>query len=262
MVKSNPSPDDYSDTNQNSPRDPSTTAEIPSTGAIANEEDALVELNTDTIDSNQFNGSDIYTNQDPSSNPSSNQGSCPNSNQASNSDTIIDSTAATDEEKNDEDKNIEDDMDSKIDECEYKDMKAEDLDKNEDDDSKKSDETAENKCEGKSKDSAEGKAEAKEVSNVKANGHSNGKPSDKSLNYYKSLSGKIRKFGSSYVFKQENIKSYTDTFGIDYKIGDHVYMDINKPNQPFAIACVLDFKLVIDWAVFRNGKGLLYQSEG
>ena len=26
---------------------------------------------------------------------------------------------------------------------------------------------------------------------------------------------------------------------------DHVYMDINKPNQPFAIACVLDFKLVI-----------------
>lgn len=46
------------------------------------------------------------------------------------------------------------------------------------------------------------------------------------------------------MFKQENIKSYTDTFGIDYKIGDHVYMDINKPNQPFAIACVLDFKLV------------------
>ncbi len=81
MVKSNPSPDDYSDTNQNSPRDPSATAEIPSTGAIANEEDALVESNTDTIDSNQFNGSDIYTNQDPSSNPSSNQGSCPNSNQ-------------------------------------------------------------------------------------------------------------------------------------------------------------------------------------
>ena len=25
---------------------------------------------------------------------------------------------------------------------------------------------------------------------------------------------------------------------------DHVYMDINKPNQPFAIACVLDFKTV------------------
>lgn len=25
-----------------------------------------------------------------------------------------------------------------------------------------------------------------------------------------------------------------------------MYMDINKPNQPFAIACVLDFKLVID----------------
>ena len=41
----------------------------------------------------------------------------------------------------------------------------------------------------------------------------------KSLTYYKSLSDKIRKFGSSYVFKQENIKSYTDTFGIDYKIG-------------------------------------------
>lgn len=30
---------------------------------------------------------------------------------------------------------------------------------------------------------------------------------------------------------------------------DHVYMDINKPNQPFAIACVLDFKLVIDFGI-------------
>ncbi len=60
---------------------------------------------------------------------------------------------------------------------------------------------------------------------AKTNGSSNGTSmmnsvkSDKSLSYYRSLSGKIRKFGSSYVFKQENIKSYTDTFGIVYKIG-------------------------------------------
>lgn len=57
--------------------------------------------------------------------------------------------------------------------------------------------------------------------------------------------GKIRKAGANYVFKQENIKSYTDTHGIVYNVNDHVYMDINKPNEPFAIACVLDFKLVI-----------------
>ncbi len=57
--------------------------------------------------------------------------------------------------------------------------------------------------------------------------------------------GKMRKAGANYVFKQENIKSYTDTHGIVYNVNDHVYMDINKPNEPFAIACVLDFKLVI-----------------
>lgn len=46
------------------------------------------------------------------------------------------------------------------------------------------------------------------------------------------------------TFKEENIQSYTDANGILYKVSDYVYMDINKPNQPFAIACILDFKLV------------------
>jgi arginine-glutamic acid dipeptide repeat-containing protein len=53
--------------------------------------------------------------------------------------------------------------------------------------------------------------------------------------------GRPRKTG--YTFKEENIKLYTDTNGVAYRVGDHVYMDINKPNQPFAIACVLDFKM-------------------
>ena len=48
----------------------------------------------------------------------------------------------------------------------------------------------------------------------------------------------------TYNFKEENLKSYTDANGVVYKTGEHVYMDINKPNQPFAIAAVLDFKLV------------------
>lgn len=201
MIKTTPSPD-YLESNQDSLSDPVTTA-VP----IVEEASGMLESNSlDAIDLNQY-GSDMM-NQEPSSNPSSNQGSCPNSNQASNSDTIIDSTAATDEEKNEDDKNIDDDVDD------YKDgVKAED------EDSKKSDETAESKSEGSKSKTENAKAEAKEISHVKANGNCSGKPSDKTLNYYKSLSGKIRKFGSSYVFKQENIKSYTDTFGIDYKIG-------------------------------------------
>jgi hypothetical protein len=79
-----------------------------------------------------------------------------------------------------------------------------------------------------SKQTAVVKSESMSIS-VKANGVSNGTSvlsntkSEKSLSYYRSLSGKIRKFGSSYVFKQENIKSYTDTFGIDYKIGGNTY---------------------------------------
>lgn len=47
------------------------------------------------------------------------------------------------------------------------------------------------------------------------------------------------------TFKEENIQSYTDGNGVLYKVSDYVYMDINKPNQPFAIASILDFKLVI-----------------
>lgn len=46
------------------------------------------------------------------------------------------------------------------------------------------------------------------------------------------------------TFKEENIQSYTDANGVLYKVSDYVYMDINKPNQPFAIASILDFKLV------------------
>ena len=46
------------------------------------------------------------------------------------------------------------------------------------------------------------------------------------------------------TFKEESIQSYTDANGVLYKVSDYVYMDINKPNQPFAIACILDFKLV------------------
>lgn len=46
---------------------------------------------------------------------------------------------------------------------------------------------------------------------------SNFSSTSKSLSY-KSHSGKIRKPGTNYVFKQENIKSYTDTHGIVYNV--------------------------------------------
>ena len=58
-------------------------------------------------------------------------------------------------------------------------------------------------------------------------------------------SGRWPRKPGTYNFKEENIKSHTDANGVVYKVAEHVYMDINKPNQPFAIACVLDFKLVI-----------------
>jgi hypothetical protein len=61
---------------------------------------------------------------------------------------------------------------------------------------------------------------------------------------YSSRSIVARKPCNNMIFKEENITSYTDANGVVYKVADHVYMDINKPNQPFAIACVLDFKLV------------------
>jgi hypothetical protein len=53
------------------------------------------------------------------------------------------------------------------------------------------------------------------------------------------------------TFKEENIQSYTDGNGVLYKVSDYVYMDINKPNQPFAIASILDFKLVIHLVSYK-----------
>ena len=61
---------------------------------------------------------------------------------------------------------------------------------------------------------------------------------------YRSYNGRARP-SNNIQFKEENIQSYTDANGVVYKVADHVYMDINKPNQPFAIAYILDFKLVI-----------------
>ena len=88
-----------------------------------------------------------------------------------------------------------------------------------------------------------------------SNNNNNGKNKN-STDYAKTLSnyrtcntnsrsnGRPRKPGSTYNFKEENIQAYTDANGIVYKVSEHVYMDINKPNQPFAIACILDFKMV------------------
>ncbi|CAF0905698.1 unnamed protein product [Brachionus calyciflorus] len=59
---------------------------------------------------------------------------------------------------------------------------------------------------------------------------------------YRSYNGRARP-SNNMQFKEENIQSYTDANGVVYKVSDHVYMDINKPNQPFAIAYILDFKL-------------------
>ncbi|RNA13823.1 arginine-glutamic acid dipeptide repeats -like isoform X1, partial [Brachionus plicatilis] len=59
---------------------------------------------------------------------------------------------------------------------------------------------------------------------------------------YRSYNGRARP-SNNIQFKEENIPSYTDANGVVYRVSDHVYMDINKPNQPFAIAYILDFKL-------------------
>lgn len=63
---------------------------------------------------------------------------------------------------------------------------------------------------------------------------------------YNSRNG-AKKPSNHLTFKQENIQFYKDPEDPDnkrYQVSDHVYMDINKPNQPFAIACIIDFKLV------------------
>jgi hypothetical protein len=94
-----------------------------------------------------------------------------------------------------------------------------------------------------------------DCSSSSSNNNNNGKNKN-STDYAKTLSnyrtcntssrsnGRPRKPGSTYNFKEENIQAYTDANGIVYKVSEHVYMDINKPNQPFAIACILDFKMV------------------
>ncbi|CAF0761713.1 unnamed protein product [Didymodactylos carnosus] len=45
------------------------------------------------------------------------------------------------------------------------------------------------------------------------------------------------------TFKDDKICSHTDANGILYKIGDHVYLETNKQNQPYAIGCILDFRV-------------------
>jgi hypothetical protein len=67
-----------------------------------------------------------------------------------------------------------------------------------------------------------------------------------SYSSYRPYNGRpaAKKPSNNVQFKEENIQSYTDANGNVYRVSDHVYMDINKPNQPFAIACVQDFKLV------------------
>ena len=60
--------------------------------------------------------------------------------------------------------------------------------------------------------------------------------------------------------KDDKIQSYIDKHGNSYKIGgkpigtankmnysflsDHVYLEMNKSNEPYSIACILDFRLV------------------
>jgi hypothetical protein len=67
-----------------------------------------------------------------------------------------------------------------------------------------------------------------------------------SYSSYRPYNGRpaARKPSNNLQFKEEGLQSYTDANGNVYRVSDHVYMDINKPNQPFAIACVQDFKLV------------------
>ena len=160
----------------------------------------------------------------------SNVVSNPNSVQGSNPDTIESVTAVnTDEElqrieedmktEHSEEKSNDKTETSEIDKEADKELEEADTADNE---SLNTESTEKTETTTKSNESTtKAEAKPKEVNNVKANGHANGTAykTDKSLNYYKSLSGKIRKFGSSYVFKQENIKSYTDAFGIDYNIG-------------------------------------------
>jgi hypothetical protein len=72
---------------------------------------------------------------------------------------------------------------------------------------------------------------------------------DSARSSIRSSSGRIltsnKKPNSNTVFKEEQIKAYTDVNGIVYNVGEHVYMDTNKSNQPFAIGAVIDFKMVI-----------------
>jgi hypothetical protein len=61
--------------------------------------------------------------------------------------------------------------------------------------------------------------------------------------------------------KSEKLSSHTDKNGICYHIGgififyekidrstsiilDHIYLETNKSNEPYSIACILDFRLV------------------
>lgn len=96
--------------------------------------------------------------------------------------------------------------------------------------------------------------ESKNVLNLKNTFQNNDKPdktdtvipySSRPLTFstYRSYNGRAKP-SNNVQFKEENIQSYTDANGVVYRVSDHVYMDINKPNQPFAIAYILDFKLV------------------
>jgi hypothetical protein len=66
---------------------------------------------------------------------------------------------------------------------------------------------------------------------------------------------------NKYTLKDEKLQSYTDKNGVCYHIGgillnkksigdlfydylDHIYLEINKHNEPYSIACILDFRLV------------------
>jgi len=79
-------------------------------------------------------------------------------------------------------------------------------------------------------------------------------------NANKSLRTRVTVKSSKYTFKDEKIQSHMDKNGICYQIGgdllyknlwkmycyylDHVYLETNKQNEPYSIACVLDFRLV------------------
>lgn len=76
----------------------------------------------------------------------------------------------------------------------------------------------------------------------------------------KSTTVRVTGKSSRYVLKDDKIQSYIDKHGNSYKIGgkpigtankmnysflsDHVYLEMNKSNEPYSIACILDFRLV------------------